>query len=329
MNGSFARLLAPDLSARLSGNRASRLYAELGFALSRLERDALKGWGTRSASRLLMLAGRRVGGLAKLATMLGRAGFSELMGVFSASRQSRLSTHIGDRTAAAIDGTISLGRDGTRLIAGVSRAMIRDPKGTAPGVLGGLLGFSAGSGGLDGNGGIPDLDLLGGIGVHRSSLTHTIVAGIVAEGLLLALADLAAEVHGKLPHEHDPLWDDLARIGRPLTESLAIGTSAGLAYHLLVDALIQPAALHGLPMHMPMEGHQTIMAASGLAEGANAAGHAGEREHIEIVQGGPPEMSTGRRVVNVFGDAVAGATTAAGNGLRSAGDAFRSWRQNR
>ena len=220
------------------------------------------------------------------------------MGVLSASRQGRLSAHVGDRTAAAIDGTISLGRDGTRLIAGVARALVRDLKVTAPAVLGGLLGFSAGSGGLDGNGGIPDLDLLVGIGAHRSPLTHTIIAGIVAESLLLALADLAAEVHGKLPHGHDPLWDGLARIGRPLTESLAIGTSAGLAYHLLVDALIQPAALHGLPVEMPIEGHQTIMAASGLAEGANAAGQFGRRTSTEIVQGGPPKKSTGRRVVD-------------------------------
>ena len=329
MTTSSIYLFAPEVWKRLSGNQASRLYSELGFALSRLERDALKGWGTRSARRLLMLAGRRVGGLAKLATVLGRAGFGELTGVFSAFRQRRLSTHMGDRAAVAIDSTISLGRDGTRLIAGVSRALMRDPKGTAPAVLGGLLGFSAGSGGLDGNGGIPDLDLLAGIGVHRSPLTHTIVAGIIAEGMLLALADLAAEVHGKLPREHDPLWDELARIGRPLTESLAIGTSAGLAYHLLVDALIQPAALHGLPVHMPMACHQTVMAASGLAEGANAAGHASRREEVEIVQGGPPEMSTGRRAVDSFGDAVTAATTAAGNGLRSGGDAFRSWRQRR
>jgi hypothetical protein len=327
MNPSAARLLTHQFSEHISASRAARLYSELGFALSRLERDALKGWGGRSAGRLLMLAGRRVGGLAKLTTALGRAGFGELTGMFAALRQRRLSTHIGDRAATAIDGTISLGRDGTRLVAGVARALMRDPKATAPAVLGGLLGFSAGSGGLDGNGGIPDLDLLAGIGAHRSPLTHTIIAGIVAEGLLLALADLATEVHGKLPQEHDPLWDGLARIGRPLTESLAIGTSAGLAYHLLVDALIQPSALHGLPVELPIEGHQTIMAASGLAEGANAAGHSRRREPVEIVQGGPPEKSTGRRVVDAVGEAAVFATAAASNGLQRAGDAFRSWRQ--
>jgi hypothetical protein len=114
-----------------------------------------------------------------------------------------------------------------------------------------------------------------------------------------------------------------------LTESLAIGTSAGLAYHLLVDALIQPAPLHGLPVEMPIEMHQTIMAASGLAEAVNAAGHAGRREGIEIVQSGPPDLSTGRRVVKAFGDAVNVATTAAGNRLRNAGDAFSSWSRRR
>jgi hypothetical protein len=329
MNPYATRLLAQEFSGRISDSRAALLYSELGFALSRLERDALKSWGGRSAARLLILAGRRVGGLAKLVTVLGRAGFGELTGVFSASRQRRLSAHIGDRTAAAIDGTISLGRDGTRLIAGVARALVRDPKATAPAVLGGLLGFSAGSGGLDGNGGIPDLDLLVGIGAHRSPLTHTIIAGIVAEGLLLALADLAAEVHGKLPHGHDPLWDGLARVGRPLTESLAIGTSAGLAYHLLVDALIQPAALHGLPVELPMEGHQTIMAASGLAEGANATGQAGRRAPTEIVQGDPPQKSTGRRVVDAVAQAAGAGAEAAGNGLDRARNAFRSWRRRR
>jgi hypothetical protein len=329
MNPSAARVLTQEFSERISDSRAALLYSELGFALSRLERDALTGWGGRSASRLLLLAGRRVGGLAKLATVLGRAGFSELTGAFSALHQRRLSAHVGDRAAAAIDGTLSLGRDGTRLIAGIARALVRDPKATAPAVLGGLLGFSAGSGGLDGNGGIPDLDLLAGIGAHRSPLTHTIIAGIVAEGLLLALADLAAEVHGKLPHEHDPLWDGLARIGRPLTQSLAIGTSAGLAYHLLVDALIQPAALHGLPLEMPLEGHQAVMAASGLAEGANAAGHSARRAPVEIVQGGPPEMSTGRRVVDAVAQAAVAGAAATGNGLQRAGDAFRSWRRRR
>lgn len=170
---------------------------------------------------------------------------------------------------------------------------------------------------MDDNGGIPDLDLLAGIGAHRSPLTHSIVAGIVAEGLFLALADLSAEVDGRLPIEHDPLWDELARIGRPLTRSLAIGTSAGLAYHLLVDALVQPAAYHDLPVSMPLEAHQSILAVNGVAEGIDTAARVGTRGSVSITIDEPPEKSIGRRVVDAGGEAVAGVVTIAANGAKA------------
>lgn len=294
--------MSPLSISRSAHQRSRRFYDELAFALSRLDRVTLAGWGRRSGTRLLLLTGRRVGGLAKLASLLARTGGSELLGLLSAVRQRRLSGHVGDRTAEAIDGTLAIGREGTRVVASVARALSRNPKANAPAVLGALLGFSAGSGGLDGNGGLPDLDLLAGIGAHRSPLTHTIIAGIVVEGLLLALADLAAEVHGRLPVDHDPLWDGLAKIGRPLTESLAIGTSAGLAYHLLADAFVQPGTYHGLPIEMPLEAHQAGLAINGAAEGADAAGRAKQHQPVEIVQGGMSERSAGRRTV----DTVAG-----------------------
>jgi hypothetical protein len=300
-----AYLLDSDLAGRFSGARAKRLQAELAFALGRMERHDLAGWGGRSGRRLLVLTGRRVGGLARLAALLARSGGGELIGLVTAGRRRRFIAHLGDRTAAAIDGTLAVGREGGRLLVAVAKGLVTDPKRTAPAVIGAVLGFSAGSGGLDGNGGIPDLDLLAGIGTHRSPLTHTLIAGIVVEGLLLALADLAAEVHGRLPHDHDPLWDGLARIGRPLTQNLAIGTGAGLAYHLLVDAFMQPGALHGLPDDMPMEAHQGVMAASGLAEGAEAARKARRRKPADIVQGDAPDKSAGRRAVDAMGRASA------------------------
>ncbi len=183
-------------------------------------------------------------------------------------------------------------------MARIARALRNEPGKAAPAMLGALLGFGAASGGLDGNGGIPDLDLLLGIEAHRSLLTHSILAGIVVEGLILALADLAAEVHDKLPHERDALWDELARIGAPLAHHLAIGASAGLAYHLLVDAFIQPGAYHGLPFSMPMEGHQTILAANGLAEGAGASTRAQRNGSVEVIQRPSQTPSPGRRAVD-------------------------------
>lgn len=287
----------PHQQGRIN-RRMQRLSDELGFAFSRLDRNMLKVWGKRSSMRLLMLTGQRVGGLARLGTMLARYGGGELSGLFNAIKERRIKTHLGDRSATAIDGTLAIGRDGSRLLVGIAKGLLNDPKKNAPAVLGAVLGFSAGSGGLDANGGIPDLDLLAGIGAHRSPITHTIIAGIVVEGLVLAIADLAAEIHDRLPRDHDPLWDSLARIGRPLAENLAIGTSAGLAWHLLADAFVQPGTYHDMPIDMPMEAHQAMFAANGVAEGAHAARRTGNRNQVTIEHGGFPTKSTGRKVVD-------------------------------
>lgn len=277
--------------------RARQLYDELTFAVGRIERATLKDWSQRSALRLLSLATRRVGGVAQLGRLLGRVGARELSQLWIASRQRRLFGHVGDRAAAAVDSTVELGNDGAQLVMHIGRAIRANPRQTAPAVLGALLGFGAGSGGLDGNGGIPDLDLLLGIDAHRSLLTHSVLAGIVVEGLILALADLAAEVHGQLPHDHDALWDALAKAGAPLAGSLAMSASAGLAWHLLVDALIQPGAYHDLPFSMPMEGHQTVLAANGLAEGVDAAQRARQVGSAEVAHDLTTRPSPSQRAV--------------------------------
>ena len=92
-----------------------------------------------------------------------------------------------------------------------SRMLIDEPKKNAPGVLALALGFIAGSGGADANGGIPDTDIaMFGIGDHRSLFTHSIIAGVVVEGSILALADFAGIVCNKLPEgERSAFWDQL------------------------------------------------------------------------------------------------------------------------
>jgi hypothetical protein len=280
--------------------RVKRLYGELAFALSRTDGTMLRGWGGRAASRLFHLGARRVGGLAQLISGLARFGGKEVGGFYQALRGSRFGAHAGQRTAAVIDGAIAVGSESRRFLTGIGRALLRDPKGMAPKVLGAFLGFNTGSGGLDGNGGIPDLDLLAGIGYHRSPLTHTIIAGIVAEGMLLAIVDLAAEIHSRLPHDHDPLWDSLARIGRPFMESASISLSAGIAWHLLVDAGIQPAPYHDLPFSMPIEAHQAVFAANGAAEGVDAARRAErtQRGPILLEPNEKQQRTIGERVVD-------------------------------
>ena len=306
--------------------RVSRLYEELRFAIERTDASAMKNWGKRGAARLVFLTARRIGGLASLVAGLARFGGREFVGQVKAIGTGDGGRHFGRRSAAAIDGGIAVAREARRIVKEIGIDLLRDPKRTAPKLLGGLIGVGAGSGGVDGNGGVPDLDLLAGIGYHRSPLTHTIIAGIVLEGLLLALVDLSAEVHRRLPHDHDPLWDDLAEVGRPFAESASLGLSAGIAYHLMVDALFQPGAYHGMPFEMPAEAHEVVFAANAAAEGADAAKRAartqgrkrgalleGQAERTDetstaAANGGP---STGKRIVAAVADGASRAGTAA------------------
>lgn len=127
------------------------------------------------------------------------------------------------------------------------------------------------SGGMDGDGGLPDIDIpLFGIGAHRSPFTHSILIGAGLETLVGTVIRLILATHTKLPKKHDPVWDEFARHGPELLYSISRGVSLGIAYHLLVDGLVQPAPYHGLPIPMPLEVHQAIQAANGFAEGLDS-----------------------------------------------------------
>jgi hypothetical protein len=314
LSGEHANMMTPafiDSDASTSPNetqltqaRLKRLFDDLAFALKRTQTSTLRAWGLRSAGRFVKLTGQRVSVLAALAARIGRASSAEFTGLLQAWRADRLGEQVGDRTAAGIDGSIALARGAHDLVTGVGGALMDNPRENAPKVLAAFLGFYAGSGGVDGDGGIPDLDLLAGIDAHRSLLTHSIVAGVAAEGVLLAIADLASEVHEKLPFDHDPLWDRLAEAGAPLTASLAAGASAGIAYHLLWDAGIEPAPYKDLPFSMPIETHVGLMGANGAAEAAYAASRFGNDAPATYNQGPPSVSSTGRNFVEKFSRSV-------------------------
>ena len=299
-------------SANPFNTHGKLLYEELAYALKETDGALLKNWGVQSSKRFVKLGGQRINSLSTLATSLGKASVYEFRGMVEAWRHGRTGSHVGDRSAIAIDNSISFVKGGINVIGGISNALILDPKANAPKVIAAFLGFYAGSGGVDGDGGIPDLDLIAGIDAHRSILTHSVIAGVVAEGVLLAAADLASLVHSKLPRNHDPLWDRLAKASIPLTQSLSAGTSAGLAYHLLVDAGIQPAPYHGLPIEMSMEMHQGIMGANGLAESAYVANQTKTSNLSVINQRNILQETTGRKVVNT----VTGAAETLGSGIK-------------
>lgn len=194
-------------------SRMMRIMAELSHALRQTDRETLKAWGNRSGKWLWTLLLRRGSAFARLAGKLVHAGIAEGRGL----------EQLGDRSAAAIDVSISFAQGGKLALKQIRQALRDDPQRNIPRLVAGVLDFHAGSGGLDGNGGIPDLDLAAGIGFHRSLLTHSILAGVLAEGLLVAIVDLSGEIKDRLPEVHDPLWDKLAEAAGPLASQLLAG----------------------------------------------------------------------------------------------------------
>lgn len=251
----------------------ARLFDELKLALSRTTSADMKSWGSAAAARLPAIGKRRIKNFGSLVSSIAKATGREVQFAANAIKEGNFGSHIGQRTAAGIDGTIDFGKQAWRVVSVIGNAVKDDPKKNAPGILALALGFIAGSGGVDGNGGIPDTDItMFGIGDHRSLFTHSIIAGIVVEGSILAMADLAGIVCDKLPvGQRSEFWDQLSSAKSQIAGQLAAGASAGIAYHLAVDAMLQPAAYKDLPISMPMEAHQMLFALNAVVEGQDAA----------------------------------------------------------
>lgn len=151
------------------------------------------------------------------------------------------------------------------------KAIRSNPAETLPEIVGATLGFMVGSGGFDANGGLPDLDLMAGIGHHRSILTHSILMGAAAEAVLVALDELVILTHEHLPPDHDPLWDSLESQYSRASSKAKIGAAAGIAYHLGVDGTFQVACYKDLPFSAPMEVHQAIFDINAATEALYAS----------------------------------------------------------
>lgn len=256
-----------------TSSQQSRLFDELKKALSKTTSDDLKNWGYTSAGRLPAIGKRRIKNFGSLLSSIANATGREVRSGMNALKRGDFASHLGQRTAAGIDTTVNFSTRAWHAVDLVSKAVLDDPKKNAPGVLALALGFIAGSGGMDGNGGVPDTDIaMFGIGDHRSLFTHSIIAGIVVEGSILALADLAGIVCNKLSvGERSEFWDQISSAKDQIANQLAAGASAGIAYHLAVDATLQPAAYKDLPISMPMEAHQMLFALNAAVEGKDAS----------------------------------------------------------
>lgn len=257
---------ASSLSRLLSEGRQAQLLRELREAWKSAPNGDLKTWlkdVTGAFASITVRRGRNIGRLLR-----GIAGglLTETQGAYKAQRRGSLGTHLRSRGSQAASMVARTGTEVRRNLRLLRGAVQDNPGEAVPRAIVGALAFVAASGGPDGNGGVPDLDLKLGIDAHRNVFFHSFFAGVVVETLLYATATGIGVLHRHLPRHHDPIWDAIAQNKDVYLSAAATGAGAGIAYHLFVDAAIQPSAYHDLPFSMPMEGHQAALAASAMVE---------------------------------------------------------------
>lgn len=260
----------PDaLTPFIARTRFDEMAQELNYAIQHTSKEdmaALMGHLARDSGSALV---RRVLGVLALCKNLTTGSLSELEGLLKAYGAENLLQHMAGRLGHAYAITSKAIFSGATGFTELARELKANPAEAAPKLLVLVFASVAASGGIDGNGGLPDTDIpLMGIGAHRSPFTHSIIIGSLLEAGLLMLTRIVLGTHKNLPDEHDPLWDGIARHSVELLKSAGKGASIGIAYHLMVDAVAQPGAYHGMPFDMPLEAHQAVLAGNSIAEGA-------------------------------------------------------------
>lgn len=246
----------------LENSRAARIQANLREAFAQASRDDMLAIAGRAAGHVGRAGMRRVAGVLSL-VQFGLRFTSKALGEVASSLDApNFKEHVKGRASAAWGATVEYGKDASDKWVTIKNAATKDPAGFATTMLVLAAGFQVGGGGLDGNGGIPDLDIpLMGIGEHRSPLTHSIIAGIAIESAARILVDVVATLRDKLPADRDPIFDGIIKI----IDDASMGVSAGISYHLLVDGIAQPAPYHGVPS-MSIEAHQAVFVGNAAAE---------------------------------------------------------------
>lgn len=264
----------------LPKSRQRILLDELRHAIERTDSAVLQRWGTDAAKMLGSVFARRARNIGRTVTDLLTFARREMVGAVAASRQGRGIDHLQARGRRAVEVMTFAGQRAIKAGRELTNEVCTSPKEAAPKLAIATLAFLAASGGVDGDGGVPDLDLLAGIDAHRSIFTHSIISGAVIETLLGSTATLVGIIHHNLPPVHDEIWDTINKHKDRYLHEAAKGASLGVAYHLFIDATIEPGAYHDLPVELPIQGHQAIAGANAAAEAVDVA----RRDEQHIVQ---------------------------------------------
>lgn len=251
----------------MSPREARTMAEELRHSFRGLPKEVAAEWVKRTLQRFGIVVSRRVKNLIGLTIRLTEALGEEVLILLRAALEGRIPSHVLRRLGHGSERAAEFCKSVSVNVSPLVTELKNDPARVAPDLLVAALAFYVSSGGFDGDGGIADQDIsLLGIEAHRSIFTHSIAAGAVVETALWSLVDFVAIGHRYLPKGHDTRWTVIKERFERTAVAGASGVSAGLAYHLGVDGLVQPGAYHDLPFEMSIEGHQTILTANAVAE---------------------------------------------------------------
>jgi hypothetical protein len=245
-----------------------RLVSDLRHAYAAAPPREMADWAKASFVRFGTSLTRRVGNVGRLATQIARVLGREMTGLANALGRGQTLDHIRARATRAGQSSAEYVGVAWEQASALIEGFKSDPGKVGPDLLVAALAFYCAGGGIDGDGGIPDKDIaLFGIGGHRSIFTHSILAGAVVEASLFSLYDLLRRAYEYLPSSHHPVWDRIHNGARRATSAAVKGSGVGIAYHVGIDATLQPAAYHDLPFAASLEVHQAIMGGNAGVEG--------------------------------------------------------------
>ena len=246
--------------------RLSSMTQELRSAWGQVDKSDISQWGMDTTTDFGKSLKRRVKNVGKLVTVVAGGSLREVRDACKAYKDEQLINHLDKRIHEAVATGQKIISGTTTTLSELKRAFKDNPGEVGPHLLTMVVVSLIVSGGPDGDGGVPDLDLKVGIGAHRSIFSHSILMGAALETAILSLLRIIQLAHKNLPDKHDPLWDKLLQHSHNFLDAANKGAGIGMAYHLLVDGLAQPAPYHDIPLSMPMEVHQAGFVANAITE---------------------------------------------------------------
>ena len=259
---------------RISNDRARLLYSEFCHAWNKCSTKEKLTWFKDTFVLFGKVTFRRGKGLLQFAKKLVTGAGKASLEMGKAVIEDRGKEHFFDQADKFKGGSKKFYGSSKKVLKNTISVLKNNPKESGPILFLGILGFFCGAGFQVGekafydiDGGIPDLDIaIGGIGAHRSPITHSVIAGAIVETAVFSSVKAAQLIHKNLPSNHDNFWDGIKKFNGWGT-AFASGACTGIAYHLLIDGTLDGnKAMNGLPFSMSMEGHNAVFVGNAAAE---------------------------------------------------------------